>query len=544
MNVTKSNFEDVAAEIEVLLPGAAFVAIDEEMTGISIAGQQERVEDVPARRYSKMREVAMRYNIIQFGLAIFTRSEGEAENYTAHTYNFYVFPETGPVNMEGAAVAFNRDHGMDWNVWIREGVPYLTREAAAKLKASLMPEEKAAPRERIVLAKASDIETTGAAVEGLRSWLADETKKSETEFELLTTNAYLRRFMYEALAADFPDLAVESRPTKTRGVSTLVALRLDAEQKAERAAKIRAEKEAELARKVGFSRVFNALAKSKKPLIGHALMFDLLFAFSHFEGRLPESYAKYKELVQSHFPVIFDTQLLAKKEPFKFLPASDADAKREHRFGSHALGEVYKVFLREAEAARTAGTPTVEVSFAPGHDRYGPDCAAFHEAGYDAYVTGYAFAHMAKLAFSQEVKFSLSCRSTMFRALFDFHLAGEDELVATGIYVHVKGLKGQDADSLRSAFAEIKAPSENDESQAADVQIRWIDDDNAFAVLPESCSAAVAAMLQRVKAAGNEEGGFTFTAGEEWFAAQTAAASPCDSKDAEERRPKRARTDQ
>mmetsp|Transcript_86746 Transcript_86746/g.193149 ORF Transcript_86746/g.193149 Transcript_86746/m.193149 type:complete len:187 (+) Transcript_86746:3-563(+) len=166
-------------------------------------------------------------------------------NYEAHVFNFYVFPETGPVNMDGAGVHFNTKHGMDWNKWIKEGIPYVHREAAERLKDALLPKEdkasdekkEAAPRSRMVLTKEADIETTGKAIAALRSWLADEANKDQTEFEVIEANAYLRRFMHETLAAEFPDLIVESRQTPRSGVSKMFVLRLTEAQKTERAAK-------------------------------------------------------------------------------------------------------------------------------------------------------------------------------------------------------------------------------------------------------------------------------------------------------------------
>lgn len=541
MNVTKENFKEAAEQIEALLPTAVFVAFDEEMTGISITGQTDRIEDTPAKRYFKMRKVASQYRIIQFGLALFHKKERAvdalegSESYEAHVYNFYIFPEEGPVNMDASSVGFNRDHGMDWNKWIREGIPYVNRETAQKLRDSLLPKEAnlsgekkdATPRTRITLTKQSDIETTRNALASLRSWLSDETKKDETEFQVITTNAYLRRFLYETLEADFPSLTVEARPTSARGESTLVALRLSEAQKQERAAKLRSDREIELARKVGFTRVFQALANAKKPVVGHAVMYDMLFLLSHCEGQLPESYADYKELVHRLFPLLFDTQFLAKSEPFKYKSLSADDhpaAKREHRFGSMALGAVYRVFLEEAVAAKSAGKPTVEVCFAAGHDRYGPNCDAFHEAGYDAYVTGYAFAHMATEALCSERASKLSGRTTMFRSLFHFNLRGDDELISNGVYVHTRGLKGRDNTDFKNAFAEIQAPSENgDAPGAVEMEIRWIDDDSAFAVLPEACRDAVAKMIERGAAAGGNVDGLVLTSWNEWLSSQTVA---------------------
>jgi len=555
MDVTKDNFEEAAQQIEALLPSAAFISFDEEMTGISIAGQADKMEDTPANRYSKMRKVASRYNIIQFGLAIFTKKalpsdapEG-SESYEVHVFNFFVFPTTGPINMEASGVHFNTQHGMDWNRWIREGVPYVNRESEKKLRDSILPKKADAPEEkkgsRMTLSKEADIKTTGDAVAALRSWLADEAQKDATEFEVIETNAYLRRFMHETLAAEFPDLVVESRPTPKRGTSKMFVLRLTASQKAEREEKLLSEKRLELSRKVGFRRVFTAMADAKVPVVGHAIMYDMLFALSHFESPLPETYPEYKELVQRLFPVSFDTQFLAKSQPFKFLPqaaGSEPGAKKENRFGSMALGAVYKTVEQEAQSAKSAGLPTVYTSFAPGHEKYGPDCQAFHEAGYDAYTTGYVFAHMAKKALSPELVSSLSARSTMWRSLYHFNLGGADELATNGIHVHMRGLKGKDDKYARAALAGLKATTdENSEIlKDTDLEMRWIDDDNAFAIVPETYKDALTAMLEKV-ASTDGDAALRFSSLDEWLSAKSSAdtAMDCDVKEPPQ---KRART--
>lgn len=548
MNVTKDNFKEAAEQIEALLPTAAFVAFDEELTGVSIAGQVDCIDDTPADRYSKMRNVASRYAIIQFGLAIFHRKQcpGDvqiaSESYEAHVYNFYLFPEMGPVNMDASSIAFNTNHGMDWNKWLREGIPYLNQGAAKKLKDIMFPEEsnsgaqkkdetKASTRSPMTLTKDSDIETTSSAIAALKTWLADDAKREESEFEVITTNAYLRRFMHEKLAADFPMLTVESRPTSTRGISTMVALRLTEAQQLERTTRLRREKEAAFDRKLGFTKIFNALTKARKPVVGHAVMYDLLFALSHFHGPLPEAYSELKELVQDLFPLLFDTQLLAKSGPFKYKEQpqdGDPGTKKVHRFGSMALGQVFKVLEDETASAIAAGKPRIEIKLAVGHDRYGPDkAAAFHEAGYDAYITGCVFANMAKQALCLEHVSKFNGRGTMFRALFHFNLSGDDELISKGVYVHARGLKGWNADEFKNAFAsaQIKAPSEvtGDTTETSDMEIRWIDDDSAFAVLPESRREAVAKMLERIGSAAGDTGRLKLTSWDDWLSARNAS---------------------
>lgn len=129
MDVTRTNFDSALAEIEELLPSAAFLAFDEEMTGIHLPHLKESVGDSPQDRYAKMAQIAAHFNMIQFGLAMFHANRGgdtvdgggdrSTGGYTCRAYNFYLFPEDGMIRMEARAVAFNTNHGMDWNRWIR-----------------------------------------------------------------------------------------------------------------------------------------------------------------------------------------------------------------------------------------------------------------------------------------------------------------------------------------------------------------------------------------------------------------------------------------
>ena len=106
-------------QLAALLPTASFVAIDEEMTGIHLPGVfVERMADSTEERYAKMKSVAEHYKIIQIGLCLFHEVPHAAGDNTAipkfeaRPYNFYLFPEEGAVNMEAAAIAFNKNHGM------------------------------------------------------------------------------------------------------------------------------------------------------------------------------------------------------------------------------------------------------------------------------------------------------------------------------------------------------------------------------------------------------------------------------------------------
>jgi hypothetical protein len=58
---------------------------------------------------------------------VFKKVEAE---WFSKTYNCYIFPEDNSgnnyLNMETSAIIFNRDHKMDFNKWIYQGIPYMT----------------------------------------------------------------------------------------------------------------------------------------------------------------------------------------------------------------------------------------------------------------------------------------------------------------------------------------------------------------------------------------------------------------------------------
>ena len=529
MNVTKANFDDVAAEIEALLPSATFVAIDEEMSGISFEDDKPyNVADVPAKRYDKMREVASWYSIIEFGMALFHEKECVGDmppgstNYEAHVYNFHLFPESGLVNMEVSAVAFNTEHNMDWNAWIRDGIPYVSRKQAKVLKEKMVDKDDTKAREKqrarrspLVLTKQSDIDATGKAVDALKAWLEDDDKKDETEFELIEANAFVRRFMYDKIEKEFPDLITESRATPVKNLSKMFVLRLSEAGKKERMLTLRREKEAEYLKKIGFLRIWSALVDAKKPLVGHAISYDLLFALSHFDGPLPKSYPFLKARVHELFPVLFDTKFLVTVEAFKYKQEdAGAGSVREPRFGGRGLAALHKVLADETKAAKDEAKPIVEVTFAAGHDLYPAECTAFHEAGFDAYITGCVFAHMAKEVLAGDLSMSVNGRIAMWRSNNHFNVHGDDD---DGVYVHVREIKGFNEHYIKAVFAFITAQVGKGSKtlMEKDIEIKWIDENNGIMIFPAVFRDEIA---QKVRERAQVNGGPTFTSWSDWLA--------------------------
>lgn len=117
------------------------------------------------------------------------------------------------------------------------------------------------------------------------------------------------------------------------------------------------------------------LIEYKKPMIIHHGIFDLMMMYQQFIDDLPNSIVEFKDTVVDLFPMIIDTRYLALRHPELVTHISSAK-----------LEELFKSVDREPFTS-----PLIEI-----HPDYTPESeeAAFHDAAYDAYITGYSFLRM------------------------------------------------------------------------------------------------------------------------------------------------------
>ncbi|GLC34625.1 hypothetical protein PLESTB_001241100 [Pleodorina starrii] len=148
----------------------------------------------------------------------------------------------------------------------------------------------------------------------------------------------------------------------------------------------------------GFSQVLEILRDSGRPLVGHNAVFDLAYTLSQFNGALPRNWRGYKTELQRTFPGgLYDTKHIATQLAAAGVP-----------LGETGLGSLYRTLTDEAwlrsnvpgaglPASLGGGVP--EVRHAPGFGGYAGASAAekAHEAGFDAFMTGAAFARLLRL---------------------------------------------------------------------------------------------------------------------------------------------------
>lgn len=399
MDITRANFQDSLPIIQQALQDCHFFAVDCEMTGLDLQDTKQEYLDEIEDRYHQTASGGSQFSLTQFGLSAFVWSETE-HKYRPRTFNFYVFPR--PTNgydrrflSQAGSLEFLAGQGFDFNKWIYHGVPFMPAEWRDKQLGSL---NKTQDRREITIQRADD----KVFVKSLQEQVANWTKSQEQTLLLEPSNAYRRAIQYQQL---------EKLQTADRGnqgfyvqrVSGMLGAQLQLVRATPEEAKQHEEEERQARLQAihdaaGFTAVFEMMRDSNKPAVGHNLSFDLTFCLSSFAQSLPPSWPAYKQLVQRWFPAgVWDTKHLARQLQGVFE-------------GGTSLGDVYQGLVERgldqavaeflADQTNEPGTWAFPgISHADGYEAYqGPEASSHaHEAGYDAYMTGAAFACLVRL---------------------------------------------------------------------------------------------------------------------------------------------------
>lgn len=132
---------------------------------------------------------------------------------------------------------------------------------------------------------------------------------------------------------------------------------------------------------MGFSLVVQELIAAKKPIIGHNMMYDIIYLYNQFIDDLPATYNEFVQKWYHMFPLVYDNKVLC----------SAADY-----FGRTDLGKVFEKCTSD-ERIKNSG---MRISFDLDHGFSNYDgqelLSHYHEAAYDAYMTGICFANILK----------------------------------------------------------------------------------------------------------------------------------------------------
>lgn len=145
---------------------------------------------------------------------------------------------------------------------------------------------------------------------------------------------------------------------------------------------------------VGFTKLYKLLKKYnqlKKPLVGHNLYLDVLIMYEHFNGPLPRTYNEFKLQIHEQLPNIYDTKYLSYSLlKTNFIP-------KDLQWNSNALNVLYTFFKDGKGRHVVFNSPIIENIQGNTEIDYEQTRNDFHDAGFDAYCTGYCFIRLAHI---------------------------------------------------------------------------------------------------------------------------------------------------
>lgn len=395
------------------------------MTGIG--NYSRSFLDTPEERYQKSKITAERFRIIQLGLVPFFADKDNPKKYTAKPYNIYIFPHEGygnsQINCEVSAMIFNRSNNMDFNKWIYKGVQYLNKKQVKLMSESYeeISFNKIPFSGKSCLYKEKDIEKYNEFVNNLSQFLQDQNQK------ILSIEKPPKFFQIHIVSNIDNDIkkniyiSVDDSNMYFEKVSEI-----------EREEKLKEEDEKKLKKyKIGkgVKNVFDAIILNKKPIIGHNFLLDILFCFSHFD-ELPKLYTDFKKLMINSFTAIYDTKII-------YYNWKEFFSKEKKDFYDTSLESIYDILN-----SNYGNLVNINISSEGGFNNFlagtinsdninnNITVKAFHQAGYDSFITGCCFIYMKEalndISKIESMNFKITFMKTYYNC-FDFK--NEEEFV-------------------------------------------------------------------------------------------------------------------
>ncbi|GAB6030329.1 Poly(A)-specific ribonuclease pnldc1 [Chamberlinius hualienensis] len=377
--ILNENFDESFGEISSNIQKASFIAIDTEFTGLDIGiDDVTNLFDSVEGRYSKLKTKAKSFIICQFGLSAFVKIEKE-NRYEAFTYNFYICPRSqglldSKFLWEVSSIEFLCQYKFDFNKFAYYGLSYLNEEDEDNLRKML----NKMSTKRLYKRHMNEFEVNFCCSQ-VANWLSN---KSEDELVVSVSRSLADYVVHKEIRSRFQEVWTFYSPNKQ-----VIVKKVSAVERAELMNSNENELENKLMEEfLGFTKVFNCLLTHKKPLIGHNLLTDLILMYNQFYKPLPKSFGKFKSDIKQMFPQIYDTKSLAYSLS-KIHPNCSA-------LKSTSLIELYKSLSSHSGLFYVLCQPSVR--HAKGFERYSKKNIP-HEAGYDAYISGYVFVRMAHI---------------------------------------------------------------------------------------------------------------------------------------------------
>ena len=395
MEITIDNYFTIESEILEDINKCDFIGFDLELSGLFPTF--ESFIDEIEERFSKLRKIALKYNIIQVGLVFFFKNEN---SFVAKPYNFYVFPSVEidkNIGMEIEALNFNKNHGCDFNKWIIKGIPYLNEDELKKLCDKKLnfninqynPKNK---MKKIILFKENDKK------------IYNEITKIFDEFYNSNSNELkIEKIQRHILIYFLNNLSEEIRNKIFINENNKNFILIKKVSNEEKVKKINLENENilnKIKHEKGIKILFEKIIEKKKKIVGHNCLVDILFIYNNFIETIPKDFKIFLMKLLNNFNEIYDTKFLC--------CYYNKNNINENDF--HLEGLYLKLFQEFKDKINIK----IHEKF---FNYFESENKKFHQADYDALVTGCAFIYMNE-KYGKDFVFNNKNKLNLIKSIF------------------------------------------------------------------------------------------------------------------------------
>lgn len=390
MEITRSNFRSSLPVVEEAITDADFVSIDTEFTGLTTRDEKVHLYDSPSERYKKLCKNTESFIQLQFGLCCFKWID-DTKSYESKAFNFYIFPFASSnlrvpdrtFSCQSSSIDFLASQGYDFNKTFCHGIPYMRHDEIEPLRKQV--DEKLEKIRSHASRNNKNNKGPGIKLE-FNKKLNDFVDKITDKVTLMmddpdsneviiteSCSSFYRKALHEFIPKRFEGKVFLDYKT-TKGRRQMVIYKgTESEVKQAKQEEMLKENEDAYEDAVGFTKVIKMLTENKKLIIGHNMMYDVLYAVRQYICDLPNDLDDFKSLASCVFPTILDTKLMSQMLPFKDL------------IDHTGLNDLYTALKQE---------PFEQVKLEAPIQYLGEDVDLqknLHQAAYDAYITGYAY---------------------------------------------------------------------------------------------------------------------------------------------------------
>lgn len=341
--------------------------------------------DTSQEYYLKQLKTSSGFILIQLGLTFFKAKPG-TDTVTLKSYNIFVYPQArhATFSCEGASLSFLANNGFDFNKLFKNGISFCRKEEEEKfrkevadkqaqrleqLKQRTSTEEQDISNRNFIPVPEREVELINSAREKIQNVVDEKVLEATFDSKL---NGFQRKLIYELIEREFNNkVSTSNRAVENSHLKTLV---VESKRSAEAEMKIEMNRQKEdevyLSSVIGLRLLLKELSASKKLIVGHNCLLDLMYLISQCFESLPADYNQFKALTHSIFPNVIDTKFIGSSEKFRDL------------FPSTVLNLLH-------ERLTQAPFEPVEYTFENPYCTYSFDSPKEHEAGYDSFLTGY-----------------------------------------------------------------------------------------------------------------------------------------------------------